>query len=541
MRGLTFWKGVLFACVLTSLAFHVQAANTDYWFLVCSDCHYTATDTDNTAEHNNVARMNAITGKTFFDGTTIGDPLGVLALGDLADNVTLPMWQAWLADFGLNGKDGVLKYPVYEGWGNHDVQGLSSYTKSPILKKQTGSTTNGIYERNPSRIFVWHGVTNTVRLASQGYVYSWEWGPVLFIQAGYSPCDMPLDPNRTSMGGVNYDPTGSLQFVRDELARIGTTGQPIILMHHLDVNSTFGWTQAEIDKYYDVVKDYNVIAVMYGHTTTAVTTWKTVAGGAVDRSPSIHTVNTGNLGAGFWVAHVTDTNFSIAYTTGQSGGQPTWSGSYRGSWPINVPQAYRESAVSVSAGSGGTVEPAGTVYVRNGSSTNFTVRASPYWHVTQVRTNSAGVSLTGTSEMSHTWSNISADGTFAASFAANLATNDVPEWWLAANGWTSNFNSAALTDSDNDGLPNWAEYFSSTSPTNKASVLKMEQPALAPTGVLLRWDSVAGKTYRIERGTIPGQFTETVLTGIAATPPINEVTIPFPADGNPRFYRVRLE
>lgn len=541
MRGRC-WKATLGLMLMCADGVHDSRAGTDFWFLVGSDSHYTAVASNNTSESNNIVRMNNITGTTFFDGSTVGEPLGLLMLGDLADNVTLAMWQAWLADFGLNGQGGILRYPVYEGWGNHDVQGLSSYTKSPILKTQTGSTTPGIYERNAARIYTWHGVTNSIHLAPQGYVYSWEWGPVLFIQAGYSPCDMPLDPARPQMGGNNYDPTGSLQFIRDELAlRVGDTRRPVVLMHHLDVNSTFGWTQAEIDKYYNVVKDYNVIAVMYGHTSTAVTTWKTVAGGAVARDPLIRAVNTGNLGTGFWVAHVTDTTFSIAYTTGQSGGQPTWHATHRGSWTIEVPEAFREREVTVTAGTGGSVEPTGTVYVRHGTATNFTIRASPYWHVAQVQTNGAPAAGAGGAEVTHTWSNITADGTLAVAFAENLATNRVPEWWLAGYGWTGDFNAAALADGDGDGLPAWAEYWAATNPTNRVSTLRMEPPEWTPAGITLRWSSAAGKVYRVERGTVPGTFTETVQANITGSPPRNELTVPLPADAAPRFYRVRLE
>lgn len=328
------WFGGL-SVLLFSAA--VARAELDLWFLVASDPHYKAEAEKDAKTRRNVARMNGIPGKTFFDGTTIGTPAGVLMLGDLADSPTLAQWKLFVEDFGLTGREGALKYPVYEGWGNHDVQGMPSHTSSLVLKRKKDGDPDGIFERNPNRIFVWNGVTNKVHLAPEGYVYSWDWGPVHLIQCGYGPYVEP-DPARKQMKGKNYNSTGAFQFMVDSLKKhVGDSRRPVILMHHLDVNSGFGWTQAEVDKYYEAVKGYNVIAVMYGHTSTGVGAWKVVQGGKEDRTPVIRTVNTGNLGAGFWVAHVTDEAFSIAYTTGEKDGQPEWSPRHRGRWAIEVP------------------------------------------------------------------------------------------------------------------------------------------------------------------------------------------------------------
>ena len=65
-----------------------------------------------------------------------------------------------------------------------------------------------------------------------------------------------------------------------------------------------------------------------------------------------------------------------------------------------------------------------------------------------------------------------------ANFAENLATNQTPEWWLAENGWSNDFDAAALADSDFDGRFNWQEYVADTDPTNPASFF----PDLAAQG-----------------------------------------------------------
>ena len=43
--------------------------------------------------------------------------------GDRAENgrkLSEEQYRIFLADFGLDGTDGLLKFPVFEGWGNHD-------------------------------------------------------------------------------------------------------------------------------------------------------------------------------------------------------------------------------------------------------------------------------------------------------------------------------------------------------------------------------------------------------------------------------------
>jgi hypothetical protein len=55
-----------------------------------------------------------------------------------------------------------------------------------------------------------------------------------------------------------------------------------------------------------------------------------------------------------------------------------------------------------------------------------------------------------------------------AVFGMNLATNGVPEQWLADHGWTNDFSAAAVSDTDHDGHQAWQEYLANTNPTNAA-------------------------------------------------------------------------
>ncbi len=72
-----------------------------------------------------------------------------------------------------------------------------------------------------------------------------------------------------------------------------------------------------------------------------------------------------------------------------------------------------------------------------------------------------------------------------------------PHWWLAAR----NIGTAAgndRNDHDNDGQPTAAEYLAGTDPNNRSSVLKFSTANIAPTGGVLRFQTIPGRRYRLE-------------------------------------------
>jgi hypothetical protein len=61
--------------------------------------------------------------------------------------------------------------------------------------------------------------------------------------------------------------------------------------------------------------------------------------------------------------------------------------------------------------------------------------------------------------------------------------------------------SVDFTDFDGDGLNTWQEWRCLTDPTNALSVLRLLSPSPTGTNVTLRWQSVAGVSYFLERST----------------------------------------
>jgi hypothetical protein len=95
-------------------------------------------------------------------------------------------------------------------------------------------------------------------------------------------------------------------------------------------------------------------------------------------------------------------------------------------------------------------------------------------------------------------------------------------------------------DWDGDGFLNGDEYLAGTDATNAASLLAFTRIEQAPDGgTVLRWQSVAGRSYRLQfADALPPAWTNRA-TGLPATPPSNVYTDR--TDTTPAFYRLLLE
>ena len=128
----------------------------------------------------------------------------------------------------------------------------------------------------------------------------------------------------------------------------------------------------------------------------------------------------------------------------------------------------------------------------------------------------------------------------SASFAPNLtAAHSVPEYWLAAHGWTSGFEAAAESDSDTDGMETWKEWLADTDPTNRLSVLKLTLLGWTNGLPQVTWIGGVSRTQILERtsslsGPWLGVYTNTPPT------PLTNTLWGAPLSGTSVFYRVRI-
>jgi hypothetical protein len=124
----------------------------------------------------------------------------------------------------------------------------------------------------------------------------------------------------------------------------------------------------------------------------------------------------------------------------------------------------------------------------------------------------------------------------------------MPDGWEVAHGFNSNNPSDANADPDGDGLSNLQEYLAGTDPTNPNSCLSFmassNQSPPGATGFVVRWSSVTGKYYRLDRSTnllINQPFDFNVGANIQATPPMNTETDTTAVGQGPYFYRIGVQ
>jgi subtilisin family serine protease len=124
-----------------------------------------------------------------------------------------------------------------------------------------------------------------------------------------------------------------------------------------------------------------------------------------------------------------------------------------------------------------------------------------------------------------------------AIFQPNLTpTHQVPEYWLAQHGWTSDFDAAAEADGDHDGMPTWKEYLADTDPTSKESIFKVIAISNQTNHVLIKWTGGVIRTQYVEKAsTLEGPWNR-IFTNPPPTPVTN--TFSHATNSLSGFYRI---
>lgn len=123
-------------------------------------------------------------------------------------------------------------------------------------------------------------------------------------------------------------------------------------------------------------------------------------------------------------------------------------------------------------------------------------------------------------------------------------SNGVLRAWLRSQGLPED-GTADEMDFDEDTFTTREEWVAGTDALSAQSALAFglngATPQVTDTGVVLRWPSMEGRTYRITCASdLSIGFTQVVATGIAATPPVNAHPLPTPSP-NTLMYRVEVE
>lgn len=261
----------------------------DLTFFAVSDTHYGLSPEGDRTVPLLVDKMNQLPGTAYpaAIGGAVGNPRGVVHLGDCTNDGKKEQWEMFLRDYGLTGKDGRLKWPVYEAYGNHD-----GGPKTPVR--------DGIRERNPRR----PGLT---AISANGLHYCWNWDGILLVNLGIAPGSTTRP----------YDPEHSMEFLDEVLAKHAEPGQPLILMHHFGFDKSHSlswWSDERRTRYHELIRDRNVTAIIHGHAHQPfIYQWE---GMDVYHPPHFRQKdpkkNVGPVSHGFFVFHITGDELTVA-------------------------------------------------------------------------------------------------------------------------------------------------------------------------------------------------------------------------------------
>jgi hypothetical protein len=125
---------------------------------------------------------------------------------------------------------------------------------------------------------------------------------------------------------------------------------------------------------------------------------------------------------------------------------------------------------------------------------------------------------------------------------SSIFNDGIPDSWrLRYFGTVNNILAQASADADGDSANNWHEYISGTDPTDTKSLLRASSPRATAQGsqdAVIRWPSVSGKRYVIERSSsiFAPQWTPVCTnTGTGRDMEYHDTT-----GGRVRFYRVHV-
>lgn len=318
-------------------------------FVSTSDCHYRQADHP-LGHHNDLNRatleaVNAIEKLRWpekLGERPIARPRAVLALGDLIDdgdtrrgdrNHTAEQFALYAADFGITGKEGFLRFPSIETWGNHDGP--------PLGREKNGFSTQGEIARR-NRLRKDAGIL--ANLSDNALHASWDWDDVHVVLLGIYPADRQHPA--VKYNAQWHDPQGALTFLRQDLARhVGDSKRPVILLSHCGYDTDW-WHPDDWAAVHEACKNHNVVLHLYGHTGTGIRAW---APAGSDRKWTC--INDGQTAKGFFVVQLTDHRLRAAYrmkkdltSTKDAQGKTThtWSGAWE--WrhlfdkPLTPPQ-----------------------------------------------------------------------------------------------------------------------------------------------------------------------------------------------------------
>jgi cytolysin (calcineurin-like family phosphatase) len=166
-------------------------------------------------------------------------------------------WQLFIDRYEY-GRDNAVRFPVFVGLGNHDLESEPRDSRLP----------RDLYrDRMWDYVTQRHSGTNAPVLVEDidpdSHSYSWNWGGVHLVQL------------HRFGGDTRHDLPSSIPWLRENLKLHAGDGRPVIFFQHYGFESgnSIGsyrrsrskWTSGEMNQFAEVIRDYNVVGLFHGH------------------------------------------------------------------------------------------------------------------------------------------------------------------------------------------------------------------------------------------------------------------------------------
>ncbi|WP_419192125.1 metallophosphoesterase [Engelhardtia mirabilis] len=204
---------------------------------------------------------------------------GIVMAGDLTQNARSVEFDAYLDS--LIGLDRF----VFDSVGNHDLLGGGLFTFSnplkviPNLTERNRVTSRSMSSAVDAVFFPMPFPQDPIPVKAPHY--SWDWHDVHFVQLGLAPGMGDSQGTIFNHDGSPLPTYDSLAFLQaDLLLNVGTSGRPVVLIHHYHLASEQEWcgscsegqhldiSESERLAYWEVLQPYNVAAILSGHVHT---------------------------------------------------------------------------------------------------------------------------------------------------------------------------------------------------------------------------------------------------------------------------------
>ena len=229
----------------------------DVTVVVAGDLHFDLPP--ETDQYYHVVTMNRLEGNFTFPtdsaapgiaGETVRKLDGVIIAGDMFDKARPDILAHYRSRYEMGPGEKTIHYPVYPGFGNHDIDPAVSDKEADNLKGRAfslhylDSILNDKLEKG-----------EILNLHPSSRSYSWSIQDVHFVQA------------QRFSGDTAYCES-NLDWLADDLKRYASEGNPVVYIQHYGVDpwAIKWWPQDARNRLFDILDNYNVAAFLVGHT-----------------------------------------------------------------------------------------------------------------------------------------------------------------------------------------------------------------------------------------------------------------------------------